>query len=418
MVRTVKAKAVRPLKKGETAMVLPGPTGAEPWEVWILGITAPAECVQVSATPPENRLRKNATLALPVAEVFCLPLWLNETETKALAEMIPLQVELRGLQPRGAAPAVFDWSVVASEEKRTLVMVGILPSTLAEEIHAEAYDAFDLSARYLPLPENTLTLWQEQDHLVVAITHGKNLVYFQALTEARLTERQLQDLQCIRTTLAMQGILAPLQQVMLWMETTPAELASLQTALQLPVRHAPRPAPRTPSPAWTLTPASVGEARRVREVQRWQKRGALLALALYLLVVIGMVSRLFLTSLKVDDLHHWQASNTDALNLVRDTRASWKDLRPVVEENSYPLELLLHVSESIPADQLHLTLFKVSDDGHVHLDGEAKNVAAAFQFADKLKKDSRLSDYTWEMTQPTMAANDLAKFNLEGTRAN
>jgi len=32
-------------------------------------------------------------------------------------------------------------------------MVGVLPANLPPEIHTEAYEAFDLSARYLPFPE-------------------------------------------------------------------------------------------------------------------------------------------------------------------------------------------------------------------------------------------------------------------------
>ncbi len=416
MVRTVKAKAVRSLNKGEHAVLLPGSTGAEPWEVWVIGAQADAKCVQTCATPRDNPLRRNATLALPVSQVFCLPLWLNETDAKQFAGMIPLQLELRGLQPRGNGPAVFDWTVVAREGTRTLVMVGVLPSSIAAEMQAGDYPAFDLSARYLSFPENSLTLWREQDRLAVAITRGQNLVYYQALEEGRITERVAQDLGCIRATLIMQGILAPWQQVMLWMEAGPDELATLQSGLQLPIKQAERPSPKAPSPAWKLMPATVGEAKRTREVQRWRNRGLLIALAVYLLAVVVMLSRFFLTSFRVDQLRKWQSEHAQAIALVRDTRAAWKELRPVVDENSYPLELLLHTSESIPADQLHLTLFEASD-GHLLIKGEAKNAVAAFQFLDKLKSDPRFTGYSWDMGQPHLLPNDLAQLQIEGTRA-
>src|SRR5277367_188735 len=106
MVRAVKTKAVRSLGKGERALVLPGSTGAEPWEIWIMSGSKGAECVQTCASPLDQRLRKKTTLALPVSQVFCLPLWLNETDTKLFSGIIPLQLELRGLQPRGNGPAV------------------------------------------------------------------------------------------------------------------------------------------------------------------------------------------------------------------------------------------------------------------------------------------------------------------------
>jgi hypothetical protein len=408
---------MRALKKGERAVLLPGPTGAEPWEMWALGgVGASTECLQVCASPLENRSRKATTLALPVSQVFCLPIWLNATETKQLEEMIPLQLEMRGLQSRGNENAVFDWTVAAREGSRTLVTVGVLPASLPEEIGAETYDDFDLSARYLPMPENALVLWIEQDHLTAALTRGPNLVYYQAWAEARLSERILQDLICVWATLTMQGVLAPLQKVTLWMEPGRAELAALQAAWQLPLEQGERPVPRAPGTAWKLTPAVVGEAKRGREMQRLQKRGLLLLLVVYLVAVAWLLGRFFLTSYNVDQLRHWQTDHEQSIATVRETRAAWKALRPAIDENSYPLELLRETASSIPTDQLNLTLFE-SSDGHLLIKGEAKNVAAAFQFSDKLKHDPFFVDYTWEMGNPHPLPNDLTQFQIEGTYA-
>ena len=417
MVRTVKPKTVKSLAKGQRALLLPGPTGAEPWELWALGGKASAEPVQICATPLDNRLRKNTTLALPVSQVFCLPLWLNETDAKQFAGIIPLQLELRGLQPRGTETAIFDWTVAAQEGTRTLVMVGVLPATLAPEIHAEAYETFDLSARYRPFPESTLTLWREHDRLAVAITRGKNLVYYQALAEGRVTARVVQDLNCAQATLAMQGIITPLQKVVVWTEISPEELAVLQETVPLPIEQEECPPPVAPRQPWKLTPSTVGEARRTRASRRWQRRALLVFLAVYLLAVAWMVSQFVMTSLKVDDLRKWQSEHTQALALVQDGRASWKELAPVVDTASYPLELLFHASQSIPTDQLHLTLFEASA-GHLLIKGEAKNVAGAFQFLSKLKGDPYFSGYTLDMGNPRpLPSNDLAQFQIEGTRA-
>jgi len=415
MVRTVKTKAVRSLTKGERVLLLPGATGAEPWEVWILGGQNTAECIQTCASPQENRLRKNATLALPLSQVFCLPLWLNETDPKQIGAMIPLQLELRGLQSRGHGATVWDWSVVEQESTRTLVVAGILPSTLAKEVEDEAYGGFDLSARYLSLPENALTLWKEQDRLVVAITRGKNLVYFQALAEEKITDRSLQDLNCIRATLTMQGVLSSLQQVTVWAESTPAELSALGTALQLPVNQAKGSSPRFPFVSWKLTPTRVTEGKKNREARRWQARAAFLALAIYLVVAACLITRFLFTSYHVSELRQWQSSHAQDLALVRDTQAAWKELEPVVNENSYPLELLIHTYEAIPPDQLRLTLFE-AENGHLLIKGEAKNVSAAFQLLDNLKKSPELAGYTWNMGQPQILPNDLAQLQVEGTR--
>jgi len=416
MVRAVKTKPVRSLTKGQRALLLPGATGAEPWEVWVLGGKSSAKLVQMCATPLDNRLRKETTLALPVSQVFCLPLWLNEADPKQFAGMISLQLELRGLQPRGHETAVFDWSVVAREGARTLVLVGVLPASLPREIHAEAFEAFDLSARYLPFPENALTLWKEQDRLVFAITRGTSLIYFQALAEGEITPRVLQDLSCARATLEMQEILMPLERLILWTNVSASEVAALQQALPLSVAQEERPSPVAPAKKWKLTPAAVGEAKRKRESSRWRKRAVLAVLAIYLLAVAALVSRLVATSMQVDDLRKWRADHADALALVDEGRATWKELAPVMDTNGYPLELLLHASQSIPADQLHLTLFEAGEN-HLLIKGEAKNVAGAFQFFDKLKGDPYFSGYTLDMANPRPLPNDLAQFQIEGTRA-
>jgi hypothetical protein len=407
------AKAARPLQKGQKAVLLPGPTRAEPWELWTLG-PAEAECLRTFRQPADNHWRERTTLALPAAQVYCLPLWLNQTDTKQLAGMIPLQLELRGLLPRAPGIAIFDWSVVAQESGRSLVTVGILPVSLPPDLQAEAYSEFDLGARYFPLPENALVLWPEQDRLVVAVTRGAELVYFQALAENRFSPSLLQDLGCIRATLAMQGVAVALREIVVWSDASPEEIEALGQALRLPVRQADRPRPRPPV-SWKLVPTLVTAARQSRHVRRWQIRAVLLALAVYLLVVLAMLTRLFLTNAHVADLQRWQSEHAQAIALVRDTRAAWKNLRPVVDEKSYPLELLLHAAAAIPADQLHLTLFE-AQDGHLLIKGEATNVSAAFQFLDRLKKDPYFGGYAWDMAQPHLLPNDLAQLQIDGTR--
>jgi hypothetical protein len=410
MVRTVKTKEVRSVSKGQRGLLLPGSTGAEPWELWLLSGKSSARLVQTCATPLDNRLSKDTTLALPVSQVFCLPLWLNETDPRQFSGMIPLQVEMRGLQPRGTATAVFDWTLVAKEGNRTLVVVGVLPASLPRAIHAEIYESFDLSARCLPTPADALLLWKEQDRLVMAITRGTSLVYFQALAEGEITSRVVQDLKSAQASLAMHDILAPLQQVILWTNASPEEVAALEEGLGLPVHAEERPAPVAPAQPWKLVPSVVGEARRLREGRRWRMQVLLAVVGLYLLAVAWMVSRLVIVSMKVDSLREWQAAHAPGVDLVHEGRAKWQDLAPVVDTSRYPLELLLHVQQALPAD-LHLTLFEVTED-HLRISGESKTPAGAFQFFDTLKSDSSLSGYTLNMGNPRLLPNDLAQFQI------
>jgi hypothetical protein len=416
MVRTVNTKSVRSLTKGQRALLLPGSTGAEPWELWALGGKASTDLVQICQSPLDNRLRKTTTLALPVSQVFCLPLWLNETDAKQFSGMIPLQLELRGLQPRGAEPSIFDWSVVAQEANRTLIMVGVLPATLDPAIHAEAYESFDVSARFFEFPENALTIWREQDRLVAAITRGSNLIYYQALSEGPITSRIAQDLTCANITLAMQDIVTPLKKVVAWTEISGEEVDVLKNTLHLPVEQDECPPPVPPSQPWKLTPSVVGEARRARAARRWQMQALVVFFLIYLGVAGWLGYRYFSTSAKVAELRQWQTDHAQAVSLVQDGRAQWKELAPVVDTKNYPLELLLEAAKAIPTDQLHLTLFEAGNN-HLLIKGEAKNVAGAFQFLNKLKGDPYFSSYTLTMGNPRPLPNDLAQFQIEGAHA-
>ena len=104
------------------------------------------------------------------------------------------------------------------------------------------------------------------------------------------------------------------------------------------------------------------------------------------------------------------------LALVEQGRAAWKELEPVVNEDTYPLTLLAHTQDSIPADQLHLTLFETNGE-HILIKGEAKNVAAAFQFLSKMKADPFFARYTLVMGNPRPLPNDLASFQIDANRS-
>jgi hypothetical protein len=102
--------------------------------------------------------------------------------------------------------------------------------------------------------------------------------------------------------------------------------------------------------------------------------------------------------------------------MVHQTKAAWHDLQPVVASDSYPLEVLLHTAASLPSDQVHLTLFE-AEGNHVLIKAEAKNLTAAFQFFDALKKNADLPGYEWEMAQPHSLANDVTQIQIEGNHA-
>jgi hypothetical protein len=407
MVRTL----TRTSKRQQT-LLLPGATGTEPWERWTTG--AGAQCLEARALGKMGAARE-AILALPIAQVIALPLWLPETNPSEFPGMIALQIEAQGLQPRGHE-AIYNWSIVAREAKRTLVLAGILASALPEEIETTAFRGFELSARCRPLPGDAIVFWREQDHLVLALTRGNELAYFQSLTEAAFTTRVLQEITCILAALRMQEVVDQPVEAVVWTEQASEDLEKLTPVLGLPPQVDSPPPPQLPAERWQLIPARVGAVTRRRAARRWWLRALLLLALAALAVVAALGARFWVLAREVAELRQWQVAHAGELDQVHQTAAAWKDLRPALDPQSYPLETLLHVSEALPSQEVHLTLFQL-EGGHLLIRAEAKNLTAGFAFFDRLKKSAPLSAFAWEMSQPHLLGNDTTQLQIEGTYA-
>ena len=245
----------------------------------------------------------------------------------------------------------------------------------------EGYEAFDLSARYLPFPENALTIWREQDKLALSITRGPALVYYQSLGGGEITARVVQDISCAQATLAMQDILTPLQKMLLWTEVSAAEeLTALKGALPLPIEQEECPPPVAPKQLWKLTPFVVGEARKRA---RQPRSGSCAALAHF---PAGLPHRRGRAGCAPgDDLARRGGVEVNGRmrsgpRLISFTtgRSAWKELGPVVDDQKLPARV---AARGLPigrrSTRLHLTLFETGNN-HLLIKGEAKNVAGAF----------------------------------------
>ena len=393
-------------------MLLPGTTGAEPWGLW--SAAGASDCLRVFGAADAIQSAREALVALPVAEVVSLTLWLQETRHEELARMIALQIEAQGLQTRGQEP-VFDWSIVAQEEKRTLVLVGVLAFELPAAIEGTTFAGFDLSARCFSPPADAVIFWHEQDRLVMAVTRGDRLAYFHALTEEAFTSRVLQEITCILAALRMRGVIEKLARAVLWLDFAPANAARLASALALEPQQETRPEPRWPSERWLLTPRRVTAATREQSSRRWRGRTIAVVALLAVLMLAALGVRFALLTREVAQLQHWHAVHAAELAAMHQTAATWKDLQPAVDTRHYPMEILLHVSEALPG-HVHLTLFDL-EGHHLLLRAEAKDLTSAFEFVDRLKKSAPLAGFEWEMAQPHLLGNDVTQLQVEGTYA-
>ena len=93
--------------------------------------------------------------------------------------------------------------------------------------------------------------------------------------------------------------------------------------------------------------------------------------------------------------------------------ATWKALAPAIDPRHYPIEIMLHLYECIPSEDVQITAYNQSAR-QVSVDGEAKSAALAYQFADKVKKHPELRVFEFNMAAPRILPNDHAQFRLEG----
>jgi len=154
--------------------------------------------------------------------------------------------------------------------------------------------------------------------------------------------------------------------------------------------------------------------RRLQLVRQaeWRRRllwtgGAYGALLLLLLAYLGLLR------FEIARFDGRIAHDAPGTEFVRATEAKWKALAPAIDAHYYPVEILLHLFESLPSSDVHITAYNQSAR-QISVDGEANTAALAYQFVEKLKKNPDLRAFQFDMAAPRILANDHAQFRLEG----
>jgi hypothetical protein len=154
--------------------------------------------------------------------------------------------------------------------------------------------------------------------------------------------------------------------------------------------------------------------KRLQVVRRseWRKRliqvgGAyagllflFLAYLVYLRFAVGRLDRLI-------------SRDNPQTEFVRAADSNWKALAPAIDSRYYPVEILLHLFESLPSPAVRITAYNQSAR-QISIDGEADSAALAYQFADKVKKNPGLQIFRFDVAAPRILPNDHAQFRLEG----
>ena len=154
--------------------------------------------------------------------------------------------------------------------------------------------------------------------------------------------------------------------------------------------------------------------RRVQLAKRgeWRKR-LTLAGAAYGAIFLLFLLYLGYTRIAIARLDSVIARDTPQTKFIRETETNWKALAPAIDPRFYPVEILLHLNESLPSAEVRITAYNQSAR-QLSIDGEANSAALAYQFAEKVKKNGGLQNFRFDMAAPRILQNSHAQFRLEG----
>ncbi len=406
-------------KKGDLNLLIPGADG---WEIWTGSETsgfslhsATGHLLALDVTGyPSGPLQ----MALPVRKVSALPFRAQTTDLSLLGDLAAMHLEKCGARPALDGGQLTDHFVFGTSGEESLLTAVVLSPPKEGQLPRRSPAAFDLSARCLPLPAGDVAVWKELGRWVFAIGRPGQALYFQCLSGERLDDRSGNDVRLALTQLQIQGLLSDFpSRVVIWThgsvsDARPEEVESFARGIGLEVQELAKPDPSWPSPPSKLLPADVRAERLHQKNQR--NRNILIAAAL--VAYLGLVGYFIynLREVQKEALiaeRNVAALGTDAQDLLLHEE-KWEELKPVVESDFYPYELLLRAYRSLPnsPDQRYIRLtsatfinqFKEVDQAMVVerkiiLQGQAEDNTNIPKFSGSLTSREDLSEFIWNI---------------------
>ncbi|MDQ6655771.1 MAG: hypothetical protein M3Y80_08165, partial [Verrucomicrobiota bacterium] len=253
-------------------------------------------------------------------------------------------------------------------------------------------------------------IYPENETLVCAITEDGKLGFTRSL-ETNDTAQLQRDLPHLALTAELQGIDTAFPVVLL-----DDSLAELQPSLEAMFATRTDLIPVEVPPSGTrlnLLPDSWRLRRLELERQAtWRKR-LIWASGVYAGILLLFAAYLGFLRMQAGRLDRRIAKDEPSVSFIRATETKWKALAPAIDPRYYPIELLLHIFESLPSPDVQITSYSQSAR-QLSVDGEANTAALAYQFADQVKKHPDLQQFKFEMAAPRILPNEHAQFRLEG----
>jgi hypothetical protein len=357
-------------------------------------------------------------LGLPIAAVLAQRFRLPTVDPAEFPEMIRIQIE-KAL-PFSPDEVTTDFEVIEQSEDGSVVSAVAVRNQQLAEMAAPLLErgyiprqvtvyAAQRASTYAP-EGNALLIYPEGDTLVSAVTENGKISLTRTLESVKQEQLQM-ELPQLRLSAELQGINASFPNVLL--DESCFQLRdTVQGILASPTEIVGVELPPAPVKL-NLLPESWRQRRgQLARQAEWRKRlvwaGSVYAALLFLMLAYLGVVRVVIAS-----LDRRIARDAPQTEFVRAAEANWKALAPAIDSHYYPVEILLHLFESLPSADVRITAFNQSAR-QVSVDGEANTAALAYQFIDKIKKNPELRIFQFDMGAPRILPNDHAQFRVEG----
>ncbi len=357
-------------------------------------------------------------LGLPVTAVLAQRFRLPTVDPAEFPEMIRIQIEK--VLPYSADEVTTDFELIEQNESESVVSAVAIRNEQLAEIAGPLLEngyiprqvtvyAAQRASTHAP-QGNAVLVYPEGETLVYAMTENGKLSLARAFESANGDQLHM-ELPQLRLSAELQGINASSPSVLLdescyQLRDTVQEILASSTeivGIELP------PAPVK----LNLLPESWRRRRsQLIKQAEWRKRiiwagSAYAGLLFLLLVYLGLMQ------FQVGRLDRQIAHDAPETEFVRTTEAHWKALAPAIDSRYYPVEILLHLFESLPSPDVRITAYNQSAR-QISVDGEANTAALAYEFIEKIKKNPELRIFQFDMAAPRILPNDHAQFRLEG----
>jgi hypothetical protein len=357
-------------------------------------------------------------LALPLDLVLAQRMRLPTTDPGEFGEMVRIQIEKA--MPYSPEEMTTDSEVISQSEEGSVISAVAVHNEKLNELAAPLLARGLIPSQVTVYaghraathsPEGTsLFIYSENESIVCAIAEEGKVSFTHSLDGADALQLQ-RDLPQLTLSAELQGINTSAPRILLaeslyqFRDTVEGIFATNAELIAVEVPPA--------ELRLNLLPESW-RARRAQLVRQkeWRKR-LLIGAGAYAGLLLLFLAYLLILRFQVNRLDKRISRDAPRTEFVRATEAKWKALAPAIDPHYYPIEVLLHLFDSLPSADVRITVFNQSAR-QISVDGEANSAALAYQFADKVKKNPDLQTFQFELGAPKLLPNDHAQFRLEG----